>query len=125
VGRVHEALDLLRELREPVEAAIAEAGGITDFAGIYTDVAAGRLQVFGSGRSVVLTEIQQYRKEKVLQLCYGAGALDEMEPWVDALFEWARSKGCTKVVMLGRKGWERSFLGKRLRPTHILLEGQL
>jgi len=119
------ATDAVVALREPLERAIAEAGGITDFDGVYNDVLSGRMQVFSGGHSIVLVEVQQYRCAKVLQLCYGAGALDEMEPWLDAILEWGRSQGCTKVVMLGRRGWARSFLARRLRPTQVLMEGTL
>jgi hypothetical protein len=125
VGRVPEAVEALAAVRGPLERAIAEAGGITDFAGVWNDVASGRTQVFATGKSILLAEVQQYRLAKVLQLCYGAGALDEMEPWFDTVLEWGRAQGCSKVVMLGRRGWERTFLGNRLRPTHVLMEGSL
>jgi len=122
---IGNSLSTMHRLRPALERAIAEAGDVTDYAGVCDDVIWNRLQVFESGESILLVEVQQYRRAKVLQLCYGAGALDEMEPWLDAILEWGRSQGCTKVVMLGRRGWERSFLGKRLKPTHTLLEGEL
>lgn len=119
------AIAAVEAMREPLTEAISLMGGVTDFNGVRGDVAAGRLQVFATGGSILLAEVQQYRLAKVLQLCYGAGALHEMEPWFEKVLEWGKEQGCTKVVMVGRRGWERTFLGRYLLPKYIVMEGSL
>lgn len=125
MGRIHEALTVLRAARRPLERAIAEGGGIDDFDGVYQDVAGGRMQLFAAGQSVLVTQIQEYPRARVLQLCYAAGRLADLEPWLDAVLAWGKSKGCTKAVMIGRRGWERTFLRNRLQPTNVVMEGTL
>jgi hypothetical protein len=119
------AVDAVEAMRGPLTRAIGLMDDVADFDSVRDDVASGRMQVFTTGDSILLAEVQQYRRTKILQLCYGAGALHEMEPWFEKVLEWGKEQGCTKVVMVGRRGWERTFLGRYLLPTHIVMEGSL
>ena len=117
--------EALSAVRDQLELALKQGGNVDGFTDLWQNIARGSMQLFAAGRSVVVTQIQEYPRARVLQLCYAAGALTDMEPWIDEVFAWAKRKGCTKVVMTGRWGWERSFLRRYLQPTNVVMEGIL
>ena len=73
---------------------------------------------------VVLTEIIDYPKDKVLRVTMATGS--DRTKWVDrieVIEGWAKSLGCERIQVLGRPGWERVL--KDYRKTHVMLEKQL
>lgn len=59
--------------------------------------------------SVLITEIVKHPKHTILVLKYGAGKISraKLEAARAVVFPWAKSYGCTKVEVAGRKGWAR------------------
>lgn len=117
---------MLEAYRAKLLKALEVGGNLDTIESLEADVAAGRMQVFTVGESVVLTQIQDYPQEKVLQICYVAGSLDDMEPWLEAVMAWAEREGCSRAYMVGRAGWLRSFLSKSTwEQTNVVMERKL
>jgi hypothetical protein len=59
--------------------------------------------------SVLITEIVHHPRHSLLVLKYGAGKISraKLEAVRAVVFPWAKSYGCTKVEVAGRKGWAR------------------
>ena len=74
--------------------------------------------------AVCITEIINYPQSKVLNVPILAG--HQIERWIGFLAHieaWAKSEGCTKIEMAGRKGWSK-FLNDWLE-TGVILEKEI
>jgi hypothetical protein len=73
------------------------------------DVLSGRVQFWPGNNAAIITEIVDYAGgEKVIQGLWATGDLDEMvEHIIPFVEDWARSIGCTSVLIESRPGWER------------------
>lgn len=100
-----------------IEAALQYAEGTHTIEDIENGIEAGTFQFFCSRNSAVVTEILNYPRKKVLNYFLIGGDLDELikeiEPPVSA---WAKTEGCSLVVGIGRKGFERAFRDSGFRP---------
>jgi hypothetical protein len=100
----------IRGYREQIERALEYAGGSHTFDDVCDAVAERRLQFWPGHTSCVVTEILEYPQHRCLNFFLAAGNLAELQAMAPKLEEWGRSQGCTKAVLSGRRGWERSFL---------------
>lgn len=70
-----------------------------------------QLQFWPGTASVILTEIQEYPRQRVLNVFLAGGNLAEIEAMAPGIEAWAREvEGCTSMLFTGREGWERTFL---------------
>ncbi len=99
--------------RHYIESALRYADYSHDFADICAMIDSGQLDFWPGTNSVVITEILSYPKYSALNLFLGAGDVHEIEDAVARAEVFARFAGCDRVVMTGRRGWERSFLTKK------------
>ena len=53
-----------------------------------------------------------FPRKLVLHLFLAAGNLDELETLYVEAERYGREQGCHYITVLGRQGWERSFLTK-------------
>jgi hypothetical protein len=67
----------------------------------------------GSFRGLLATQIRTSRKGSslLIWICVGVDALELVSGVMQTLEAWAREMGCTKVQIVGRKGWERVLTG--------------
>lgn len=76
-------------------------------------VGSGRLQFWPGRSSVIITEIIEYPRYKVLNFFLaGGGSLAELQAMTPLIEEWGRLNGCKKATLVGRKGWERTFISR-------------
>ncbi len=112
-----------------IETALDRSGlfGIND---AYCHVANGTWQLWvvhserGNIECVVLTEIIEFPKEKVLRVTMATGS--DRTKWVDrieVIEGWAKSLDCNRVQISGRPGWERVMTD--YQKTHVLLEKEI
>lgn len=103
--------------RSWIEGALAFTGGTHTIEDIEDGIASGTYQFFCSPNSAVVTEIIVYPRAKLLNYFLIGGDLEELveqiEPHVTV---WAKSRGCSRVVGIGRKGFERAFRGSGFKP---------
>jgi len=99
-----------------VERAVASGLGRIDADDVKAQLLEGGMQLWAlvtaEGEpevlAVLVTEIMQYPRKRVLDLALMAG--DRMDVWLEALpllEEWAAAHGIDQVQIHGRKGWER------------------
>lgn len=98
--------------RAQIDAALAYSGGVPThtFEDIRDMVAAGRLQFWPGPHSVGITEIQATPQRRTLNIFLAGGDLVELEAMLPEVMAWGTAQGCTHSIMIGRRGWERTFL---------------
>lgn len=113
--------------RRQIEAALEYADGSHVFDDVVRQVETGALQFWPGPTSVIVTEILEHPQRRTLNFFLASGSLQELERMTPVVLEWGKSKGCTRAVMLGRKGWERSFLTRTgwSIPPLVVLEKDL
>jgi len=96
-----------------VEAALKYTGGTHSVADIAAGIESGAYQMWTSPNAIGITEVVQHPQLKECNLFLAAGDAGEMEQVLPHIEEWAKKQGCDRMIMVGRKGWLRSFLTKR------------
>ena len=109
--------------------AIARSGGRWTPNDVFNELEAGRLQCWVCIQdqlfyAVGVTQVVEYPGLKVL--CFHwVGGVDQ-RLWlgllVDTAAEFATAEGCTRMEMVGRKGWERMAAPLGFRPVFVFFE---
>lgn len=109
-----------------LEDALAHDGthGLGD---VQQALAEGRAQLFACATGACVTEVVITPRKKYLRVWLAGGDMDGMRELHPQVIAYARSQGCTSVVMHGRKGWERTFLTREegWRPTLVTFEREI
>jgi hypothetical protein len=112
--------------RRYIEEALQYSGGTHLFEDIVAGVAAGTLQFWPGRSSAVVTEILDTPRKKILHFFLAGGTLSELETMLPSILDWGKAQGCTKTTLVGRKGWERTFITRQgWKPTLVLFEGSI
>jgi hypothetical protein len=107
-----------------LESALAYSGGTHTFEDVVRDVESGEAQFWAGPNSCIVTQIDALPSRKVLLFFLAAGTREELKAMEPGIIEWGRTEGCTLARLLGRRGWERSFLTDVgwVKSDHIILE---
>ena len=89
--------------------AVDMAGGTHAETDIIDALFAGRAQLWSSGASGVITEIEDYPQKRVCRYWAAGGELDDLLPMEADIEAWARSQGCQRMDIWGRGGWSRQL----------------
>ena len=110
-----------------IESALAYAGGTHTVDDVLAMIAEGRCQLWRGPNAAVVTEIDEYPREKVLHFFLAAGDMKELEAMQDGIMAWGIERGCTKARFVGRRGWQRTFMARTgWRDTrYIIMEKSL
>lgn len=117
----------IERFRPHIEAALAYGDGTRTYDDVAALVAAGQATLWPGPASVVITETVLEPRSKTLHFFLAAGKMAELEIMTPHILDWGRSHGCSNATLIGRKGWQRSFLtrtGWRVAPV-ILMETTL
>lgn len=90
-----------------IEEAMRSQGDTLDFNYVLECLENGRMQSFSEGDSLLITEIQNYPKKKVLHVVAAVGEMDEILKMEPRFEEFARRMGCSMITASGRSGWSR------------------
>ena len=74
---------------------------------VFYAIARGDAQLWTGQKSACVTEIVTYPNFKMIRFWLGGGNLEELKEMEKPICEWAKSIGCKKSMILGRKGWSR------------------
>lgn len=114
-------------LAPEVARALEYEGGLHTVDDIWAGVEKGEFQFWPGERSMLVTQILTFPRQKDLLFFLAAGDLTEIQRLYPIVLEWAKQQGCSRALMAGRKGWERTFLTKEegWRSTHVVMEKEL
>jgi hypothetical protein len=106
--------------------ALEYAGGSHTLADIKAGVQTGAFQQWLGDESVIITEVLQTPRQKILNVFLAGGNLREIAVMIPLIREWAIGQGCVKAQFQGRMGWERTFLKDQgWRATATVMEVSL
>jgi hypothetical protein len=109
-----------------IERALARSGGTHTLDDVREAIISHKAQLWWGNNSVIITEIETTPRKKILRFWLAGGEIEEIETMYPLIAEWGRSLGCDRAVIVGRKGWERSFLKEDgWRATQTVYEKEL
>jgi hypothetical protein len=103
----------LTAYRPQIEAALVYSGHSHTFDDVAQLVKDGKAQFWGGPTSVVITQVVLEPQHKVLHFFLAGGNLAELEKMTPLIEQWGREQGCTRASLVGRKGWDRTFLSRQ------------
>lgn len=103
---------------ERLQGVIEEAleGGFFTLDDVAKAIVENKAQFWPGANSVIITEIQDYPSEKVIQVWVAGGDMEEIMSMAPGIEAWARLQGCTAVLVEGRQGWARVLSDKGYKP---------
>jgi hypothetical protein len=109
--------------RPQIEAALSKGGGTHSFDDVAAMIEDGRAQFWPGPRSVIITQIIDYPRKKVIHVFLAGGVMAEIQKMTPVIEEWAKAQGCSGATIIGRAGWQRSFLTHLgWKSTAVLME---
>jgi hypothetical protein len=102
--------DEFERLKPHIVAALSYNGGEQTLDDVKSGLANGSMHLWPGRDSVILTEIAETPRMKVLNFIIGGGDLNELEQMVPPIEDWAKAQGVDQMALFGRRGWARSFL---------------
>lgn len=91
---------------DKLERAIERDGGYT-LGDVLRAVQEERAQWWESDGAVIVSQVHDEPRRRVVHLWFAAGDLEEVIQLSGRVQDWARSIGCTRATLTGRKGWMR------------------
>ena len=86
---------------------------------VFAMCQAGDAQFWPFADSVIITEIVNYPKRRVLRFWLAGGNLNTLLKVEPDIVNWSKQYNCNGVEINGRKGWERVL--KSYKPSSITL----
>lgn len=112
----------LDRYRSHIERALSHASATHAFEDVAQMVSAGQANYWPGPASIVVTETIDHPKARLLHFFLAAGLRPELERMTPLILQWGRSQGCTRATLVGRKGWQRTFLARTgWRTTDLVL----
>lgn len=103
----------LAPYRGHIEAALSYADESHRYEDVAAMIAAGEAQFWPGPASVVVTEVIDFPRRRVLNVFLAGGSLLELDAMLPLILDWGRTQGCTAATFTGRRGWARTFLTKQ------------
>lgn len=95
IGGLQKALDL--------------SGGTHTLKDVMEQIAAGDAQLWTADDAVIVTEVHQTPRKRVLHFWLAAGELKAVIRLSRKALEWGRDEGCEQASLIGRRGWEKAL----------------
>lgn len=70
------------------------------------------VQIWPAPHSIAITQIVQTPQTRQLHFFLVGGDLGELRQLYPIILEFGRAMQCERATLLGRRGWERTFLTK-------------
>lgn len=106
-------------VRPWIQAALEYAGGTHTIEDVLAAIEAERAFLLVGERSALVCEIETFPRMKVLHIWLAGGDLEELRSLNDQMDDMARTLGCSRVTISGRKGWERALYDLDYRPMYF------
>lgn len=100
----------LSRYRRHISDALSHASATHAYDDVARMVSAGLMQYWPGPASIVVTETIDHPQARLLHFFLAAGVRAELEAMTPLILDWGKSRGCTRATLIGRKGWQRTFL---------------
>lgn len=97
--------NLINKLLEALE----HAHGEYDLQSLMAKVHAGDAQLWHEGDAVIVTEVLDFPRTRVLHFWLGAGSLEDVITLQRKVNAWGKEQGCARATLHGRKGWVKAL----------------
>jgi hypothetical protein len=96
--------------RDWIVSALETAPPFETIDGIEQKIADGQYQFWAGNTAAAVTEVRELGPFKVLSILHAGGELSSLiRELLPVLYEAAANLGCSLVMVMGRKGWERAL----------------
>lgn len=92
-----------------IAAALVHARGTHELEDVESGIADGTYQFWPGKNAAIVSEIIQYPRLRALNFWLIGGDLNELKDMEPSITDWAKAAGCSRVMGVGRKGFERAF----------------
>jgi hypothetical protein len=96
------------EKRARLERALHQGGDTHSVADVVAMCKDGRAQFWSRDDGVIITEINEYPRCKMVHFWLVAGELHDCLALDVEVSRWATGRGCTQATAMGRPGWARA-----------------
>lgn len=102
------------DYRKQIEDALVYSGHSHTYEDVVKIVENGSAQAWYGPNSIIITQLVLEPQYKVLHFFLAGGVLAEIEAMMPEIEKWGRDEyGCRRASLVGRKGWERTFLKRQ------------
>lgn len=89
-------------------------------------IESGEAQLWAGQASAMVTLIEEEPRERRLLIWLAGGALEELVRRLRPDAErWAKQRGCRRVLVIGRPGWERALASEGYAPLARIIAKEL
>lgn len=104
------AKDLWFCRQEQIERALKRGYDPMPIEGVTKMLDEGAAQVWFAENSTIVTEIYDRGNKRVCEIWLAGGDMEELiELKNEEIEPWAREMGCNRMLIIGRRGWERAL----------------
>lgn len=103
-----------------LEAALSHSGGTHTFADVAERIALGEAQIWEDGDALLVTEIVDKPRVRILHFWLATGELEQVKALSDRVIVWGKKQGCKRATLAGRKGWVKA-LAPEWKPELVLM----
>lgn len=120
-----QATELNKEVlrvRPFIQPALDHGGNTHDYVHIVDGIIAGRLHLWPSENSAMITEFHDFPNKRYLHVFLAGGDLDEIKAMNPDLEDFAKKCGCAGISLNGRPGWVKALtdLGYGAKKLHYV-----
>jgi hypothetical protein len=109
----------LSDIRRGLQNALAYGGDTHTVDDVLAQIEIGEARAWLEEDALIITEIQQYPRSKVIHFWLATGERDAVIVLSRTVLEWARKQGCDRATLAGRKGWLRVLADEGWEPQPL------
>lgn len=107
----------LRGLTEALE----RGGSTHSLEDVLAQIRRGDAQLWETEDAVIVTEIHQTPRKKLVHFWLAAGEIDAVVELSKVVLDWAKRHGCEQATLAGRKGWIKALAHEGWSPALTLM----
>lgn len=108
-------------VRDLIAAALEHGPPTHTVEDVLEEIRLQRAQLWEGAKSIIVTEVQDYPRARILHFWLAAGDLDEVIALSHIAMDWGRANGCERATLAGRRGWERALKSEGWNHQLVLL----
>lgn len=109
-----------------LDAALAHAGRTHSLDDVRALIDAGEAQLWAGTGAAMVTLVEDDPGERRLLIWLAGGELTELtEALLPQAERWAKARGCRRMLVIGRPGWERALKPQGFAPLARLIAKEL